>query len=50
MPCYAAALTSAQGLAAIKKSVKDTDAEAEPVDGNTLINAVKHSGKVHIWR
>jgi hypothetical protein len=36
------------GLTAVEEPVKDTDSEAESVDGHPLINTVKHPGKVQI--
>ena len=35
-------------LTAVEKPVKDPNSETQSVDRNTLVDAVKHSGKVQI--
>ena len=37
-------------LTAVEEPVKDADAEAEPVDGYALVDAVEHAGEVQVWR
>src|ERR1700760_3430247 len=39
-----------KALTAVEETVQDTDPETQAVDGNTLVDTVKHAGEVQVWR
>jgi hypothetical protein len=43
-----AARTSGKALTEVEKLVQNPDPETQSIDGNTLVDSVKHSGKVQI--